>query len=297
MGRTKRRTGHVKRNKPAASEHNSRSAGVTTHEKLLKLQLEVIEYARQASLRHNPPTELERFDRAIFERALSVLHAVYVLAKEGHWETANAPVRQLFELLVNMEHLNTRADRELAAIKFVQFGSLQESLAELGELEFAQTRGHGIEAGRLLRVRAALDQPAYAEFRRGADATGRAKWAKSWSGKTLSQLCEESPKELRQVNYRTLFSDWSEQAHGTPGALVRGIISSIFPERPYLHDDLERTESVIAMALVQFLELWEILPGAPPLEKSLRQEWLASLQVLLIARRADKGPMLIEFRQ
>lgn len=253
---------------------------------LLDLQATVIEYAREATLDHNPTTEIGRFDRAIFERALSVLHAVYILAKEGHWETANAPVRQLFELLVNMEHLNTYPDRELAAIKFVQFGSLQEALAEAGELDFAQTLGHMVSATRLVRVRTILGSPAYAEFRRGSDARGQAKWAKSWHGKTLSQLCDQSPKELRKINYRTLFSEWSEQAHGAPGALVRGIVSSVFPSRPYLHDDVERTKSLVAMALVQFLELWVMLPDAPRLAAPIHQEWLSSLNLLIVAPRA-----------
>ncbi|WP_028265844.1 MULTISPECIES: DUF5677 domain-containing protein [unclassified Arthrobacter] len=268
-------------------------ASMTAVGKLIELQAQVIERARRDTLRHNPPSELGRFDRAVFERAVSVLHAVYVLAAAGHWETANAPVRQLFELLVNMEYLVSCPDRELAAIRFMQFGSLQEALGILGELELAHARGRKIPVARLLQAKSALDNPDYAQFKT-TGANGQTRWAKSWSGKNIRELSAASPSELRMVNYQTLFSTWSEQAHAAPGALVRGIISSVFPERPYLSDEAAETEAVVAMSIVQFLELWKLLPQAPELEESVRSEWLIRLQALMAIRRADGGPLLIE---
>lgn len=292
---TRRRKKRAARTRQSDISAGGARAAVTVSSKLLQLQTEIIEHARQASLRHNPPTELGRFDRAVFERGVSILHAVQVLAAAGHWETANAPVRQLFELLVNMEHLNTFPDRELAAIKFVQFGSLQESRAGLAELELAETRGARISLSQLMQARTALSNPDYAQFR-SVDKNGRERWAQSWSGKSIRALCEASPNDLRLVNYQTLFSSWSEQMHGSPGALVRGIISSVFPDRPYLHDEETQTEAVIAMSIVQFLELWKLLPHAPVLGEPLRGEWLLRLQALMLLRRAGEGPILMEFR-
>lgn len=266
---------------------------MSASDKLFQLQSEIIDCARTASLQHNPPSELGRFDRAVFERAISILHAVHVLVTAGHWETANAPLRQLFELLVNMEYLNTFQDRELAAIRFVQFGSLQEARARLAELEIAEGRGRHIPLAQLVQAKSALDNPNYAQFK-GLDKTGKEKWAQSWSGKNIRELCAMSSNELRLINYRTLFSTWSEQAHGAPGALVRGIISSVFPDRPYLHNEEAETEAVIAMSIVQFLELWKLLPQAPILDEAVRDEWLIRLQMLTVIRRADQGPLLIE---
>jgi hypothetical protein len=268
---------------------------VSASDKLLQLQSEIIDRARTASLQHNPQLELGRFDRAVFERGISILHAVQVLVTAGHWETANAPVRQLFELLVNMEYLNTFQDRELAAIRFVQFGSLQEARANLAELEIAQSRGRQIPLAQLVQAKSALDNPDYAQFK-SFDKTGKEKWAQSWSGKNIRELCATSANELRLINYRTLFSTWSEQAHGAPGALVRGIISSVFPDRPYLHDEEAETEAVTAMSIVQFLELWKLLPQAPILDESVHSGWLIRLQMLTVIRRAGQGPLLMEMR-
>ena len=40
-----------------------------------------------------------------------------------------------------MDHLNTYPDRELAAIRFMRFGSLQEARAILANLEYESDRG------------------------------------------------------------------------------------------------------------------------------------------------------------
>ncbi|AFR31405.1 hypothetical protein [Arthrobacter sp. Rue61a] len=130
-----------------------------------------------------------------------------------------------------------------------------------------------------MQAKSALNNPDYAQFK-GLDKTGKEQWAQSWSGKNIRELCALSSNELRLINYRTLFSTWSEQAHGAPGALVRGIISSVFPDRPYLHDEEAETEAVIAMSIVQFLELWKLLPQAPNLDEPVRSEWLIRLQML-----------------
>lgn len=57
---------------------------------------------------------LVRFDRGILLRAVNALKAARLLLEAVHWEFAAAPARQLFDLVVNIEHLNTQGDRERA---------------------------------------------------------------------------------------------------------------------------------------------------------------------------------------
>lgn len=48
-----------------------------------------------------------------------------LLLEHAHWETAAGPVRPLFELLVNLEHVAAEPDREAAVFRYAKFGLLQ----------------------------------------------------------------------------------------------------------------------------------------------------------------------------
>ncbi|MCP2046508.1 UNVERIFIED_ORG: hypothetical protein J3D58_000580 [Paenarthrobacter nicotinovorans] len=270
------------------------SAEIVT--KLLELLDDLIQDARKVALSTNPDTELGRFDRGVFERCISVIHAARVLVSAGHWETATSPVRQLYEIVLNMEHLNSYHDRELAAIKFIRFGSLQEALATLANLEYEHERGERTQLKQVLEIRQALEGETYDEFRAKPRRDGSPQWRQTWCGRNIAELARESTNQLHHVNYKLLYSAWSEQTHGSPGALLPRIVDSIYPERiDPLHNEIESETRVILMALVLFRELWTLLPGIPPQSPAASQEKALRMNVLAEARKANGKPFVIAF--
>ncbi|BCW45105.1 hypothetical protein StoSoilB5_22890 [Arthrobacter sp. StoSoilB5] len=263
------------------------SAEIVT--KLLEVLDDLIRDARETALSTNPDTELGRFDRGAFERCISVIHAARVLVKAGHWETATSPVRQLYEIVLNMEHLNTYPDRELAAIRFIRLGSLQEALATLANLEYEHERGERIQVKRVLEIRQTLQGEAYTEFRAKPRRDGSPQWRQSWCGKNIAELARESTNRLHHVNYKLLYSAWSEQTHGSPGALLPRVMDSIYPERiDPNRDEFESEMRVILMALVLFRELWTLLPGMPPQRPAASQEQTLRMNVLAEAGKSRR---------
>lgn len=264
--------------------------------KLLELLDDLVREARKVALSANPDTELGRFDRGVFERCISVIHAAQVLVSAGHWETATSPVRQLYEIVLNMEHLNTYPDRELAAIKFIRFGSLQEALATLANLEYEHERGEQIQLKRVLDIRQALEGETYAEFRAKPRRDGSPQWRQNWCGKNIAELARESTNRLHHVNYKLLYSAWSEQTHGSPGALLPRVMDSIYPNRIDPNRDEAGAEMrVILMSMVLFREVWTLLPGIPPLDPATSQEQALRMNVLMEAGKANGKPFIMAF--
>jgi hypothetical protein len=64
------------------------------------------------------------FDVGILLRASNALKAIRVLCAERYWEFAVATVRQLFELVINMEQLAAQPDREEAIFRHAKYGLL-----------------------------------------------------------------------------------------------------------------------------------------------------------------------------
>lgn len=264
--------------------------------KVLELLDDLIDDARKVSLSTNPGSELGRFDRGVFERGIGVLHATRVLVAAGHWETATSPVRQLYEIVLNMEYLNTFPDRELAALKFIRFGSLQEARSALANLEYEHDRGRTGHLSRVLEIKQQLEGDIYAEFRAKTRRDGTLQWTQSWCGKSVAELSRESKNRLHKANYKLLYSAWSEQTHGSPGALLPRIMDSIYPERINPSRDESHSEIQAAlMAMVLFRELWSLLPGVPPQDSHSRQEQGMRMNVILEVDKAEGGPFVIAF--
>lgn len=264
--------------------------------KVLELLDDLIDDARKLILSTNPQTELGRFDRGVFERCIGVIHSVRVLVAAGHWQTATSPVRQLYEIVLNMEHLNTYPDRELAALKFIRFGSLQEARSTLANLEYEHDRGRTGQLSRVLEIRQLLEGNLYAEFRAKPRKDGALRWTQSWCGKSIAELSRESKNRMHKANYKLLYSVWSEQTHGSPGASLPRIMDSIYPERiDPARDESQGEIQTSLMSMVLFRELWSLLPGIPAQDNHSREERFIRMNVLMEAAKADGGPFAVVF--
>jgi hypothetical protein len=222
---------------------------------------------------------LRRCDLAVYVRGVNALKSARALLEDAHWETASGPARQLFELVVNMEHLAAKADRSAAARRWAAFGVLQRARGELRRVEYDRGTGRRVDEERAAALADAVAD-GFPEFvRRRTD--GRLSFARSWSGKTVRELAEASPAAIRKDQYEQLFSAWSEEVHGAPAALVDLVLDDgagpDWVERAVAADDVECAQ-VAAMAVVLFLELVRLLPLAPAFDPLDELAWTLVLR-------------------
>jgi hypothetical protein len=218
----------------------------------------------------NPLSPIVRFDAAVLLRGLNTLRSIRILLEQAHWELASAGARQLFELLVNMEHLNSRPDREEASLRYSKFGLMQMTRQQQQQLEYALKTGRTVNQTRKKTIDRLLKEN-FPEFL-GKD--GR--WVSSWSGKNTRQLAEGSTRDIRTDQYELLFSAWSEQTHASPGALLGNIFSlagSKAIEEIVADDDREIIE-VAGVSISLFFELWWALPNVVPLDSQTAAGWM-----------------------
>lgn len=222
-----------------------------------------------------PAEDAERhlvmFDASVLLRASNALKAVRLLCEEAHWEFSASILRQLFELVINMEYLAAQADREAAIFRYGKFGLLQEVRHQYLTLLYDRKTGREIDAERLAILEQMLEQ-SFTEFR-SVDAKGKVHWSPSWSGHSARYLAEQSKQRLRVDQYDLLFSPWSEQAHAAPTTLMENMFPrGLSAEEVVAADDVEILQTVM-MAITLFLELWTLLSYVPQAEAEQRLEW------------------------
>ncbi|MER6531290.1 DUF5677 domain-containing protein [Streptomyces sp. NPDC001508] len=217
-----------------------------------------------------------RSDSYVLARGINGVKSARLLISAGHWEHATALARQLFELLVNMEHFGSFGDRVEAQKLYTGFGLLQFFLAEFRRIEFEKGRGRPGGSPWELSVKDYLENHC-AEFKLPPRADGVVRWRSSWSGKTIRALAESSPDPMRVPQYELLFSAWSEQTHATPGVFANDLflqyeeeviaealaeIEGIPPEFiPPIGGAARREVQTLSMATVLFMQLWQQLPN------------------------------------
>ncbi|MEU2619760.1 DUF5677 domain-containing protein [Streptomyces sp. NPDC007157] len=244
------------------------------------------------------------FDGRVLQRGIKGLKAARLLIGEGYWEHAAAVTRQLFELLVNMEHLASFPDRGTAISKYNAFGLLQYFLSEVRRMDYEKERGRPEGTRWEASVRDTLDKH-YDDFKLPPKADGTTRWRSSWSGKTTRDLAESSPDSMRIRQYVLLFTTWSEQAHAAPGVFAADlfvqyeeeVIAEAFAEiKEELNVSLDliagvakREAQTLYMAIIHFMQLWQQLPkvSAPKREVDL---WLRNAGAFMAQRVS--GPSL-----
>lgn len=226
----------------------------------------------------------ELFDFAIFNRGTNILKAVSVLTENGHWEMAAASNRQLFELILNTEEVNRHDDRSTAIEKYRGFGALQVALGRREELRYNEETGRPVDTDEVTTLDTILESEALNVFKAKPYADGRVRWVDHWNRKNAKAMAEASDDDLRAIQYRQLFSRWSEEAHSSPGALFaamnrtadEGWIAKL------MADDDVHTAEIVSIAITLFLELRELLPNAPALDPAESMAWIERLRTWTI---------------
>lgn len=202
-------------------------------------------------------------------RGANGLKATSTLCGDGHWEFAVGIVRQLFELVLNLEYLDAQPNRYQGAVQYTKFGLLQKLIRRQATITYERRTGRQVDSEEEAWVEAMLSTK-FAECRVGKP-PGR--WAESWSGKTTKQLAYDSPRAIRKDQYELLFREWSEQSHASPGALIASMFADFNVERIIEADDVRIAEAV-TMAVGFFVDLQGLLRVAPTVPVEQRVKWM-----------------------
>ena len=244
------------------------------HQKSLALVAEAARSATSAAL-SVPHASDERpailFDVSFLQRGINALAAVGLLCGSGHWEFAASAVRQVFELVLNVEYIAAQADRPAAMLRYQKFGLLQMARQVEASLEYDRKTGRTVDEDRLAHVRSLLDR-AFDEFR-DYRKSGSWRWAQSWSGKSVRELAYESAEPIRRDQYGLLFSAWSDQTHASPGVLLGTMVSGDSEAEEIMAADDVRIAETLASAVTMFLDLWARLPTIPGPEPAQVTRW------------------------
>jgi len=222
-------------------------------------------------------SELVRFDAEVLVRGVNAVKSARLLLENAHWESAAGPVRQLFELLVNVEHIAAQPDREETVFRFAKFGLLQIVRSQRVMLDYERATGRPVDQGRAATLDGLLEH-GFPEFRK-VDAKGRVVWSRSWCGKNVKALTRGSRNALRHAQYEQLFVLWSEQVHAAPAALMGGLFPSDATgdvADVVALDDLRVAETG-SIAVTLFAELWRVLPTVAPLDDHVLGGWATAL--------------------
>jgi hypothetical protein len=233
----------------------------TAERSLFEMRLPVDEAAKR----------LVMFDAGVLLRASNALKAVRLLCEQAHWEFAAAILRQLFELVINVEHIGAQPDRDNAIFRYSKYGLFQTTRHQHLTLLYNKKTGRDVDTRRLAVLERMLEET-FPEFRRGTD-KGTVHWLTSWSGHTARYLSERSSHRLRVDQYELLFSEWSEQAHGAPTALMANMFPRDVPAEQIIASDDAEIIQTVTMAIALFFELWILLPHIPQIDPQQRLTW------------------------
>ncbi|MBX7450853.1 hypothetical protein GR927_22965 [Mycolicibacterium sp. 3033] len=215
------------------------------------------------------------FDACMLIRGLNALKSARLLCEEAHWEFATGAVRQLFELVINMEHLATYDDRTDGTFKYAKYGLMQWYERERDELAYGKRTGRVIDEERLLALEDALENT-FPEFR-SRTAKGRLDRKHYWSGRTVRKLAEESPNPMRSHHYDLLFTPYSEETHAAPSVLIAAMFPGTRSRDEFMASDSVRIVETLMMGVNFFFELWALLPHVPQVPAEQQRAWISAL--------------------
>jgi hypothetical protein len=96
---------------------------------------------------------------------------------------------------------------------------------------------------------------------------------RSWSGLTSKDLASKSRDPLRSRQYELLFTEWSEQVHGSPSAVTANLFLSDASAETVLESDDIRITEVATMSVTFFLHLWREIPDVPDPDAEKMEIW------------------------
>lgn len=198
---------------------------------------------------------------AVADRGVTILQAARLLLEESHWEAASGVARQMFELLVNAEHLAAQPDTEAAWSTYKSFGLMALARGRKRALGYAVEQGYQDLDGRGQELDKFLQRAEFDQFR---DKNG--KLLDNWARRNVADLAAASPNNLRKAQYEYYYRTWSEHAHAGPSSLMPTIIPQ--PEDGAVELIMEsvyrETRQLIVMLISMFIDLVLVL-GNPPI--------------------------------
>jgi fermentation-respiration switch protein FrsA (DUF1100 family) len=78
---------------------------------------------------------------------------------------------------------------------------------------------------------------------------------------------------VHDAQYDLLFTAWSEEAHGTPGAVLAGLLGPRNDPEDIVATEYGQTAQAVTMAIRLFVELWTLLPHVPHPDAGQFAEW------------------------
>lgn len=231
----------------------------------------------QTAVRQSFPIDyapLFDFDQAVLVRGINTLKSVQILVENGHWEMAHLLLRQLLELVANIELLSGMPDRSVAALQFVKYGLLQKTTEQILTLKYEEKTGRPIDTLRLAELEAFRSGDSFDEFKTKTK-DGSLRFVDHWSRRKMKAMCEASTNPIRMSQYELLYSPWSEQVHSAPGALIDSMMRKPEPgwEQLVMDNDEVRIHETVGMALYLFVELRQYLPNIQPLDPKVASDW------------------------
>uniref|UniRef100_A0AAU2VL42 DUF5677 domain-containing protein n=1 Tax=Streptomyces sp. NBC_00008 TaxID=2903610 RepID=A0AAU2VL42_9ACTN len=237
------------------------------------------------------PDRLVRFDTEILVRGINSVKSVNLLLEGGHWEHASGIIRQLFELLVNMEYLGKQPDRLEATLLYCRFGLLQLVREQHRHCTYSRDTGRLVDQEHLAFLEKLLDE-AFDDFQGAPTADGSVRWVGSWSRKTARALADLSDDTMRPHQYDHLFTSWSEQAHAAP----RSLIDNVFRDAgegwvsEVMESDTRKVIEAANLTVAMFVALWGELPHAVPLPPEKALVWMRTMMQFIAAPEFDHLP-------
>ncbi len=158
---------------------------------------------------------------AFLFRAWNLYKSIINLLKNDHWENGLILLRALFELVLNLEDITRNKEVELSqTIRFLKFEKLQKYLEIKYTTEYDIMRGYkGDEVKKILDKLDKSSKTLFSDFYNSK----RKKWKPTWNSKTIADMANNSPNEMRKHHYKILYSFMSYFSHSSP----MGVMSSI----------------------------------------------------------------------
>jgi Family of unknown function (DUF5677) len=208
-----------------------------------------------------PRGQLEFLHVATFDRAFNTLKGVKLLLENDHWELAAPLVRQLFELLVNLEEIHRSPNVSEAVTRYVKFAVLGDLLHDKRRLDYEIASGRGSkdvhEQANSIRVFCVTHFPEFLDRSKKGD-----RWAQSWCRATTKELARRSRYSIRIHQYETLYSFLSAYTHGAPPAILGAHLK--FPWDPEagfdktIKDDSRRIVELASLTIAFYIDLWNL---------------------------------------
>lgn len=199
-----------------------------------------------------PQTALGIVKFASVIRAFNLYKSINILLKNDHWEDAAILARSMFELLLNLEEV-VRDDppAEEKARKYLRYQHLSKLLHHFNDKRYEINTGRASkeENKKILEMEKGT-RKLFVEF---TDKKKRGGWHRSWCGKSVRRLANESGKQNRQAQYELLYSYFSEFSHSNPLATMTTMVLGNTPEET--KKLLQSNEEVEKMSMERVLIL------------------------------------------